>query len=143
MLLHNKLVWYDDYASGIEIIDKQHQQLFEGFNNFYSEINQGHFDKEVIDKFIEVLDYYTSTHFETEEKMMLKENFSDYEEHKKRHDFFKALYIEIRDNKFFRHSAAHIFAINLATTAAEWWNSHIVTYDKELASFLKNLNKDY
>lgn len=143
MLLNNKLVWYDNYISNIKILDEQHQQLFDGFNEFYSEINQGHFNKEVIDKFISILDHYTTTHFDTEEKMMLKENYPHYKEHKKRHEFFKSLYEEIRDNRFFRHSAAHIFSVNLATTAAEWWNSHIVTYDKELTDFLKKLNKGY
>lgn len=142
-MLFNKLIWYDNYASNIDIMDEQHKQLFNGFNEFYHEINLGHFDKEVIDKFIDVLDSYTTTHFETEEKMMVEENYPYYEEHKKRHEFFKSLYEEIRDNRFFRHSAVHLFSMHLATTAAEWWESHIVTYDKELADFLKSLDKGY
>lgn len=142
-MLFNKLVWYDNYASNIAAIDEQHKQLFEGFNKFYSEINQGHFDKDTIDKFIDVLDFYTTTHFDTEEKMMMEENYPNYKEHKKRHKFFKSIYEEIKDNKFFRHSAAHLFSLHLATTAAEWWESHIVTYDKELTDFLKGLNKGY
>ena len=142
-MLFNKLIWYDNYASKIDMIDEQHKQLFEGFNEFYNEINLGHFNKEVIDNFISVLDFYTTTHFDTEEAMMLKENYPNYVEHKRRHEFFKSLYEEIRDNKFFRHSAAHIFSVNLATTAAEWWEAHIVTYDKELTAFLKELDKGY
>lgn len=136
-MLFNKLIWYDNYELKIDIIDEQHKKLFEGFNDFYNEINQGHFNKEVINQFIDVLDYYTTTHFETEEKLMLETNFPNYEEHKKRHEFFKSIYEEIRDNRFFRHSAAHLFSMQLATTAAEWWNSHITTYDKELSDFLK------
>lgn len=97
----------------------------------------------MLDKFIDILDYYTTVHFDTEEKMMLAEDFPYYKEHKKRHTFFKHLYAEIRDNRFFRHSSTHLFSLHLATTAAEWWESHILTYDKELTDFLKSLNKGY
>jgi len=135
-MLLNKLIWYNNYISGIEIIDKQHKQIFNAFNEFYNELNLGHFNKDVIDEFIEILDSYTTTHFETEEKIMLEENYPDYEEHKKRHNFFKTIYAELKYNKFFRYSAGHLFALHLATLSGEWWETHVVTYDKEL-------NKNY
>jgi len=142
-MLLNKLIWYDNYATGIEIIDEQHKQIFNGFNEFYKELNLGHFNKDVIDKFIEILDSYTTIHFDTEEKIMREEHYPKYEEHKKRHDFFKSMYGEIKENNFFRNSAGHLFALQLATVSGEWWESHIVTDDRELSDFLKKLNKCY
>ncbi|MFA6988676.1 MAG: bacteriohemerythrin [Candidatus Gastranaerophilaceae bacterium] len=142
-MLLNKLIWYDDYTTEIEILDEQHKEIFSGFNKFYAELNLGHFNKDVIDEFIEILDSYVTTHFNTEEKFMREENYPHYEEHKKRHDFFKAIYSEIKDNSFFRNSAGHLFALHLATISGEWWETHIVTDDKELSNFLKKLNNRY
>lgn len=141
-MLFNKLIWYDDYSMQIELLDEQHKQIFSSFNEFFNELNKGNFDREIIDNFIEALDYYTNIHFDTEEKLMLEKKFPNYEEHKKRHEFFKSIYNEIRNDVFIRNSAAHIFALNLGKISGEWWETHIVTYDKELSRFLTKLNTD-
>jgi hemerythrin len=138
----NKLIWYDEYLSEIEIIDTQHQQIFNSFNSFYEALNTGEVDVTNIEEFIEALDSYTTTHFETEEKYMLETNYSGYEEHKSRHEFFKALYDEIKENKVFRYAASHLFALHLATVSGEWWETHIVTHDRELTNFLKKINHE-
>lgn len=133
----NKLIWYDDYTSGIEVIDNQHKIIFNAFNDFYHAFNSDEMNKIVIDKLIETIDSYTTIHFDTEEEYMIMHNFFGYEEHKKRHDFFKNIYKEIKENKFFRHSRNHLFALNLATVTSEWWGIHITTYDRELTNFIK------
>lgn len=136
-MLLKKLIWKESYSSGIDLLDRQHKAIFREFNEFYEKINDRDFDRSDIDKFLKELNSYTTTHFETEENFMVKENFPHYKEHKKRHKFFKAVYDEIKENKFFRESAEHLFSIHLAATAAEWLESHVVTYDRELADFLK------
>lgn len=132
-----KLVWNDNYVLDIEIVDQQHKQIFDRFNDFCDKINNNDFEHRDLEEFLEDLNYYTTTHFKTEEKLMRKENYPFYKDHKKRHKFFKTFYEELRDNKFFRYSAENLFSVYLAEIAAQWLESHVVTYDKELANFLK------
>ena len=87
----NKLIWYDEYKSGIDIIDAQHLKIFNSFNHFYESINTGELNIKVIEEFIEALDLFTTIHFETEEKYMRETNYPHYEEHKQRHDFFRSI----------------------------------------------------
>jgi hemerythrin len=136
----DKLVWYDDYISGIEIIDKQHKDIFCAFNHFYDSVNSCELNQLVIKELIDALDFYTTVHFETEERYMLRYSYSEHESHKDRHDFFKGIYKEIKENKFFRYSKGHTFALQLAVVSSEWWGVHITTYDKELTAFLKSIN---
>jgi len=138
-MLLDKLIWYDEYLSGIQVIDEQHKDIFTSFNKFYETLNAGEVDKDIIDKFLETLNFYTTIHFDTEEKFMKEYNYSGYEDHKKRHAFFKSIYEELRDNRFFRYTAGHLFAYSLATLSGEWWETHIVTHDRELVYFLKQL----
>lgn len=141
-MLLNKLIWYEEYLSGIKVIDDQHKEIFESFNNFYEALNAGEVNKEVVDEFLKILDSYTTTHFGTEERLMLEYNYPKYEEHKKRHRFFISMYEELVENRFFRHTAGHLFALSLATLSGEWWETHIVTHDKELVNFLKQFGEE-
>ncbi len=132
-----ELQWDEKYNTGIDLIDLQHKGIFNQYNNFCKKINTHDYTINDIDNFLKDLNYYTSNHFKTEEKFMLKEKFPGYKEHKKRHCFFKAVYEEIKENKFLREYSEGLFTLHLAETAAEWLESHVATYDKELAAFLK------
>jgi hemerythrin-like metal-binding protein len=81
-MLFNKLIWYDEYLSGIQIIDEQHKDIFAAFNKFFASLNAGELDKVILDEFLHKLDAYTITHFDTEEKFMREFNYSKLEEHK-------------------------------------------------------------
>lgn len=65
--------WIDKYKTGIELIDKQHKELFRLFNRIYELYN----NEFIIDKYdqiitaIEELKSYTKYHFEAEEEYMV------------------------------------------------------------------------
>ena len=132
-----KLKWDEKYLTGVKIIDTQHQNIFEEYNLFCGKINNETYSHKDIETFLKDLNYYTTIHFETEEEFMEKENYPLYNSHKKRHNFFRAVYEEIKDNKFLRDAAEGLFTLHLAETVAYWLESHIETYDKQLADFLK------
>jgi len=64
--------WTDDYCLGVDLIDEQHQQLFEIANRIFSLLeNEFIIDKH--DKIIEIIDElknYTIYHFKSEEDYM-------------------------------------------------------------------------
>lgn len=132
-----KINWKPEYATRIELFDEQHKKIVTTYNDFCDKVNDKNYSKEDIVNFINELDSYAKNHFETEEKIMKKENFPQTHEHKKRHKFFNAIYTEVKENKFLRNDAEMLFVINLTEITLEWLESHLTTYDKEFTDFLK------
>jgi len=70
--MKNMIKWTDDYCLGVDLIDEQHQQLFEIANRIFSLLeNEFIIDKH--DKIIEIIDElknYTIYHFKSEEDYM-------------------------------------------------------------------------
>jgi len=80
-----KIMWQDSLSVGIEVIDSQHKQWIEYFNNtaqaFASQQNRTQ-----ISKTLGFLIDYTETHFSTEEKYMTDSAYAGLQEHKAKHD---------------------------------------------------------
>lgn len=122
--------WKDEYSVGIEIIDEQHQKLFEIGNRAYElfkdEMCIDHYDG-VIDIVNELRDY-TKFHFQTEEALMLEMNYKRYFTQKVAHDdFIEKIYEvdfdEIDDNpkEYIEEILSFIF---------DWITYHIIQQDK-------------
>lgn len=84
------LKWKDEYLIGVELIDAQHQRLFEIGNSAY-ELLKDEFSMDKYDDIvmiIEDLKQYTKFHFKTEEDYMLEIKHSKYFSQKVEHDEF-------------------------------------------------------
>jgi len=95
------IIWNDKYLTGIEIIDSQHKNIFKCVNNLFDAIEKLEIKEELLEK-IRCIDFYTTEHFDTEEKYMLELNYPGYLEHKKTHEEFKKVYEEIRYNYVYK-----------------------------------------
>ncbi len=83
--------WKKEFELGIEIIDEQHQNLLKignKINDVLLEHEEGYDDYDVIMELLDELRDYTAYHFETEEKIMLKCGYDDFDNHKAQHDKF-------------------------------------------------------
>ena len=80
----------DEFKTNIEIIDQQHEKLFEITNEAYMLLtNNFKLDKyDEILGILESLKDYTQFHFETEEKYMASINYKRLFSHKIEHDSF-------------------------------------------------------
>lgn len=139
----DKIKWSDEFITEVKEIDDQHKEIIENVNALYQVIEENK-DQETIFRIIKSLDFYTTLHFETEEKYMKKYDFGDYENHEKAHIFFRNTYEQIRYNYHYigdknssKHKLSHILAIHLSQILVDWLNLHFQTFDKEFAAFMK------
>ena len=112
----------DEFKTNIEIIDQQHEKLFEITNNFK-------LDKyDEIVGILESLKDYTQFHFETEEKYMESINYKRLFSHKIEHDSF----INKLENLDLTHidSNQDVSIKELLQFLNDWLIDHILQNDK-------------
>lgn len=80
------IVWNNDYALGIPVIDEQHKKIVDYINELDEVKDDDDLQKtnEVLTALIE----YTVTHFSFEEKLQEKAAYANIDEHKRHHVVF-------------------------------------------------------
>jgi len=120
------IIWNDNYSVGVKEIDDQHKQLFELINQTHRVMTekQGRdAGKKVIDGLVD----YTIYHFSHEEGLMRKAEYSDYDEHIKKHE---KLVGQVADfQKKFNSGEAEINQ-ELMKFLKDWLSNHIMGQDK-------------
>jgi hemerythrin-like metal-binding protein len=125
------VTWGDEYITGNDGMDFDHQRLVALFNAFAMAVNAGHGDV-VIRDVLDELTEYTRYHFSREEQLMQESGYPGYERHKKMHDTF------IRQID----GAGHYLGVGggmsafLLSFLARWLGSHVLGADRELGHFL-------
>lgn len=129
--------WSSAFATGIELIDEQHKELFRIFRDLdqmiLTECKQYEY-KAFVDLTCEIRDYMTY-HFYTEEKFMKEIAYPEIESHKKGHEAFikeinKINYIELEKNplKIMKHLRGHVEL---------WIMQHMLLEDIKIGQYLK------
>jgi len=78
--------WSDDYLTGNDVIDKEHQYLFSLLQKVFDVISQFGGDQQIIMDSLDTLLDFTESHFRDEELMMRYYHYADYENHREKHD---------------------------------------------------------
>ncbi len=128
--------WKDSYNVNIEIIDEHHKMLVE-LLNLLQNVSSNYDDKTTVFYVIDNLKNYTKFHFTTEENLMKKYNYFDYENHIIEHSSFveKIEYFEEKLNE-----NNNLFSIIELINYLRWWLlNHIVISDKIMAQHLIKL----
>lgn len=123
-------IWKKEFELGIKSIDEQHKKLLEIGNQInelildYSDSCDNFTD---IYNLLEELRDYTVYHFDTEEELFIKYNYSDYDNHKKEHDKF----IDYLDSINLNHVDENQkeFLQELLNKIVQWVFKHIITTD--------------
>ena len=133
------VAWSDTYATGIEMIDKQHRELVKLTNDLFracmygNETAQGVF-KESMSRMVE----YVRFHFSTEQKLLELVNYPDFHNHKKQHETMVYNILEAVKE----HNKGVKFAPNHFTrTLKDWIFSHIAVFDKDYAIYINEQRK--
>ncbi len=125
------LEWSDEYLIGIEGLDFEHKDLFNRLNELHEEL--AHQDDEaVIRRCLGGIHARVSAHFALEERFMRDTNFRRYEQHKKEHDDFLEVIIDIMEA--FRAAPDLSQSDVLEAQLQHWIVHHITTSDQELCS---------
>ncbi|MFZ5945773.1 MAG: bacteriohemerythrin [Bacillota bacterium] len=122
--------WKEEYRIGVDLIDEQHQKLFEIANNVYELLkNDLYIDK--YDKVVEILEElkdYTVFHFKSEEAYMMQEGYKKIFSHKMEHDDFIAKINDINLEELDENQDQHIMEI--LDFVVKWIDKHILERDK-------------
>lgn len=119
----------DEYKLGIELIDKEHERLFE----IGEEVYQLLIDKSIIDKYdkivevIEKLRDYTREHFTHEEEIMERRGYKRLFTQKIQHNEFMLKFEEI-DYEEIDHNQQE-YMMELLNFIHDWLINHIIKQD--------------
>jgi hemerythrin len=120
------LPWKNEYSVGNDEIDAQHQKLIAMINELHEAMTQGKGSKVVEDIVMKMVEY-SRVHFEAEEKMMKKHNYSGLADQITEHQMFIAkaheYEVQIKNGSF-------NVSISIATFLKDWLTNHILKMDK-------------
>ncbi len=128
--------WNNSFSVGNEVIDKQHKGLFDLLNNLSSEFDEQK-ENRLLEGTLEKLFDYTKYHFSTEEYLMRKANYSDYQKHKNEHDEFIKKVKDFISNFI---DGKETLTSDIIDFLMEWIKKHIAEVDRKYVPFLKNKN---
>ncbi len=141
-IMKKAIVWNEKYSTDIEEIDAQHKLVLKNLKLLIDALEAME-PKIKILELLKGLDFYTTRHFDVEEKYMIKFDYPKYNSHKVAHTNFKSIYKDIREHYHYKKTkSVYVLAIHLAYTMVDWLNYHLQHEDQELAEFLKTRIKN-
>ena len=129
--------WDDRFETGIEIIDKQHQELFKRIDNLALAVYEGK-GKSELNKIVDYLETYINDHFALEERLMYINDFPQYVEHLKKHQEFTIFFERIADEMEVKGTDTYL-AIRVEKEVRDWWQTHVLKADMQYVPFIKKL----
>jgi len=120
--------WSDQFATGISGVDHEHEELIESINSFCVNLEQDSAKEELINILNNI--YATiHSHFMLEEKVMKKNAYNEYEQHRDAH---AELLDEIRDFTMELESSSEFDPQQLKQKLTDWFLLHFKTHDARL-----------
>ena len=128
--------WKDSLATGNIAIDGQHKELIEAANTLLVACSEGK-GREEISRTGKFLLDYTKKHFGDEERLQIKSNYPDYNNHKKLHEFFvQEVKNLVSDLETQGPNVDLVGRIN--NLISGWFFSHISREDVKVAAHVKS-----
>ena len=136
---NNLVEWDDRYSTGIDLIDKQHQELLGLTNDLYRSCQAGEeSSNETFRKIAHATVDYVKYHFSAEERLLEEIDYPRAAEHKTQHaSFVKRVLADVKNFETGKHLVPHNFARYLR----DWILTHIAIHDRQYADFINHQNK--
>jgi len=122
--------WKEDYKIGIDIIDEQHQKLFEIAGRAY-DLLKNNFKMDKYDAIVDIMEElkeYTAYHFKTEEDYMQSSGYKRFFSQKVQHNDFIEKINGIDLKKVDDNQGTYL--IEILEFIANWIGEHILGQDK-------------
>ncbi len=132
----SKIEWSEKLNVGVDEIDTQHKELIKIANALIHAITIGK-NEMTINNVVRKLREYTVFHFNSEEKLMKKNNYDKYIEHKAEHEQLK------KSVKKFQRSIyekKQLSGKDLFEFMKTWLLDHILKSDMRISAFLNKKN---
>lgn len=135
-------VWTNNYKTGIEEVDDQHQKLVAILNRIYSEIEAETLTADRLDRLLEELADYADHHFKEEEELMERKRVSPahIKLHKMEH---QAFIYDIKRLQAKRATAVSVSALGQQAAAfvMNWLALHILGIDQSYANQMRAIEE--
>lgn len=125
--------WRDAYRTGYEVLDLQHQQLFQAIQELHDAFKLGRGPVEIA-RLLEFLAEYVHQHFSEEETCMAQLGFPELSSHRLEHRMLACRVEELRRRRFLDDPALGMGASQLMF---QWLRDHILVLDMAFAEFAR------
>jgi len=133
--------WTNNLNIGIELIDKQHQEIFKQTNIFLKKLDENKKDQEKTTETVEELFYFLSdyfvTHFNDEESLQLKYNYPRYKRHKEIHHNFINKITEIKYKFLNEEESIDELIEIIKDKIMNWLINHIAEEDTLISEYIQ------
>lgn len=129
--------WGDSYATGIDIIDKQHIELINLTNELYRNCLSGDIENKFKDTLSRMVTY-VRFHFSAELELLARIKYPQYADHKKQHD---SLVMNVLDAaKQFNEGKKYV-PNQFVRSLKDWIFGHIAYADKVYSAYILDQKK--
>lgn len=134
------LVWSEALELKIDIIDKQHKEIFEEINKLIGSFEEGKEQEQAYEVLCFIEDY-VNKHFLMEEFYLKKYEYREFNEHSQMHRAFSKQLTDYKTH-FRRSGITKMAAIEMNNFLVEWWNNHIIKVDSRYVEWISTKIKD-
>lgn len=133
------MMWKEKYKIGVELIDRQHEELFRRVSDFIGTVRSENPWETKLFKVKETLEFmkdYVITHFRDEEAYQAEINYPGLEKHKKIHDDFKAEvaeFVRLFEETGFDEDLVQRFSGKLLA----WLINHVAGIDQKIGDYAR------
>ncbi len=124
--------WDPSYRIGVDVIDRQHQKLFDISNRFYAAWRL-HARHAVLCRIFDELIEYTGYHFAEEERLMQQIDYPALPQHRANHEELVELVNQYRTQLKGRTTGAETQALEFVRT---WLRAHVLDADRKIGVYL-------
>jgi hemerythrin len=129
--------WSNDYATGIERLDQQHQQLFKIVEDYHAALDESRGER-IYGVLLQALELYARTHFRFEEQCMNQYHCPIAATNREAHGRFVALLAQFQQ-RYAARGYDHTDACTLVYAVDQWLVDHIGRIDVQLRSWVQDL----
>lgn len=127
------IIWNKENDLGIPIIDEQHRGIVSTINSFQYFVRQGR-GPDVLKPTLRILELYSHLHFITEEALMRRAEYPDYDDHVLLHGRLME-----KTRLIARGETSDEEVEQALKFLRDWWLGHINTQDRKYAPAVKKL----
>jgi hemerythrin len=130
------LVWSEQFATGVALVDTQHKMLIDKINQLEALLKGPPPPKEKVDELLNFLGSYVGSHFKYEEGCMERARCPAHEKNKAAHAAFLDLFGKFKA-RYLQEGPKPELLNTLQQAAANWITGHILTIDMQLKAGAK------
>ena len=133
-MINIRFEWTQEMSVNNDVIDSQHQQLFDKINILLTAMIEDRAEH-VVDDMVEFFKHYMEEHLQYEEKFLEEIHYPAIDEHKNEHQKFVDKYHELQARLDQTDDKNHL-VIEIENFMGSWLTSHILVEDQKYKKYI-------